>query len=396
MQSWPSLVDQDVHGKRLLIREDFNVPMEHGKISDHSRLDRALPTIKWALQHNAAVILCSHLGRPQEGQFDPAFSLAPVAEALSASVGQEVLLVQNYLDGVEVEPGQVVLLENVRFNIGETANDDILSQRLASLCDLFVMDAFATAHRAQASTAGVAEFAAAACFGPLMLEELAALGQALDQPASPLIAVVGGAKVSTKIQLLESLVHKVDTLIVGGGIANTFLKAAGYDVGRSLYEEEFVALAQSILAEAQRLGVRIPLPTDVRVAAAFSAEASAKITSIELMSSEDMILDVGPQTAATYAQMMQQAATVVWNGPVGVFEFAAFADGTRLLGEAIAASPGYTLAGGGDTLAACSAFQLSDQLSYISTGGGAFLSYLQGDLLPAVAAIQNKENQYVR
>lgn len=384
----------DFKGKTVLIREDFNVPMRDGVIQDAERLERALPTLQQTLASGAGVLLCSHLGRPTEGEFDAACSLQPVARWLSARLQREVRLETDYLDGVKILPGEVVLCENVRFNRGENTNDEMLSRQYAALCDVFVMDAFATSHRAHASTTGVATYAKQAVFGPLMLQELSALGQALDQPQHPLIAIVGGAKVSTKIQLLESLLDKVDVLLVGGGIANTFLKAQGHNIGASLYEAEFVDLAKNLLKTAESKGVRIPLPIDVRVASEFAADAVARVASLADIQEGEMILDVGPQTQATYSSLMSGAGTVVWNGPVGVFEFAAFSEGTRALGSAIANSTAFSIAGGGDTVSALSSFNLTDQISYVSTGGGAFLSYLQGDGLPAVDVIRNKETHY--
>lgn len=384
----------DFKGKTVLIREDFNVPMRDGVIQDAERLERALPTLQQTLAAGAGVLLCSHLGRPTEGEFDAACSLQPVARWLSARLQREVRLETNYLDGVKILPGEVVLCENVRFNRGENTNDEMLAQQYAALCDVFVMDAFATSHRAHASTTGVATYAKQAVFGPLMLQELSALGQALDQPQHPLIAIVGGAKVSTKIQLLESLLDKVDVLLVGGGIANTFLKAQGHNIGASLYEAEFVDLAKNLLKTAESKGVRIPLPIDVRVASEFAPDAVARVASLTDIQEGEMILDVGPQTQASYTSLMSEAGTVVWNGPVGVFEFAAFSEGTRALGSAIASSTAFSIAGGGDTVSALSSFNLTDQISYVSTGGGAFLSYLQGDGLPAVDVIRNKETHY--
>ncbi len=394
MVTIPSIMDQTLGQQRLLVREDFNVPMDNGIITDEARIVRALPGIRHLLAQGAAVILCSHLGRPQEGQFDPQYSLAPVAKALSAHLGVPVPLVSNWLQGVDVQPGEVVLCENVRFCEGESANDSKLSQAMAQLCDVFVMDAFATAHRAHASTVGVISYAKHACAGPLLMAELSALGRALDAPSLPLLAVVGGAKVSTKIQLLESLLKKVQVLFVGGGIANTFLKATGVQVGKSLYEPDFVPLAGRLLEQVQRLGVEIPLPTDVRVATSFHADAPARVCAVDDIQANELILDVGPNTAARYPNWLNSAKTVIWNGPVGVFEFNEFAHGTRALGQAIAQSPAFSIAGGGDTLAALSEFGLSDSISYISTGGGAFLSYLQGDPLPAVAALQQRVSEY--
>ena len=386
----------DLNNKRVLIREDLNVPIKDGKITSVERIQRALPTIKKALNANARVMLLSHLGRPKEGEFDPQFSLAPVADALSQALNQTVTLVSDYLDGVDVAPGQVVLCENVRFNSGEKNNDPALSKQLAALCDVFVMDAFATAHRAQASTAGVTEYAPIACAGPLLQQELSALSDALDRPKQPLVAIVGGSKVSTKIQVLDALIDKVDVLIVGGGIANTFLAAEGHPVGQSLYESDWLDSAKTLLARAKSNNVSIPLPVDVTVAKSFSESAQATVKALSDVAQDDMILDVGPQTAAQYPVLMQEAGTIVWNGPVGVFEFKNFSQGTRALGEAIAASHAFSIAGGGDTIAAIEAFKLSDQVSYICTGGGAFLEYLESKPLPAVVALEKREKQYAK
>ena len=381
--------DLDLANQRVLIREDLNVPMQAGRITDTTRIERALPTIQQAQQANARVIVMSHLGRPTEGSFEAQYSLKPVAKALSEALGQPVRLVNDWFD-LDLNPGEVVMLENVRFNQGENENDAALAQDMAHQCDIFVMDAFATAHRAQASTVGVARFAPIACAGPLLTEELQALSAVLDQPKQPLVAIVGGSKVSSKIQLLEALLDKVDTLIVGGGIANTLLAAQGVNVGKSLYESDWVASAEKFLANAKTKGVNVPLPVDVVVASEFSADASATTKKITELTTDDMILDVGPETAATYPALMQAAGTIVWNGPVGVFEFANFSAGTRALGEAVAASPGVSIAGGGDTLAALAQFHLTDKMSYVSTGGGAFLEYLEGKTLPAVAILEKR------
>lgn len=386
--------DLDLNNKRVLIREDFNVPTEGNRITNEERIVRALPTIKEALSKNARVILMSHLGRPNEGEYDASLSLAPVAVALSHHLNQLVKLIQEWENGVEVNPGQCVLLENTRFLKGEKKNDENLSRRLASLCDVFVMDAFATAHRAQASTEGVAHYAPIACAGPLLVAELDALSKVLLNPKKPVVAIVGGSKVSTKIQLLENLVQKVDRLIVGGGIANTFLAAQGHTVGKSLYEEAFVLEASRLLKSASEKGVEIPLPTDIAVAKSFSAEATATIKSVDDVADDDMILDVGVETARTYAPMMKEAGTILWNGPVGVFEFHHFAHGTKALGEAIANSTAFSVAGGGDTLAAIDQFNLSKKISYISTGGGAFLEFIQGDILPAVAILEQRGKEH--
>ena len=382
------MTDLDLAGKRVLIRQDLNVPInEAGQITSEQRISASLPTIRLALDKGAAVMVTSHLGRPKEGQWSAADSLAPVAARLSELLGVEVPLVKDWVDGVNVAPGQVVLLENCRMNVGEKADDEALSKKYAALCDVFVMDAFGTAHRAQASTHGVIRFAPVAAGGPLLMAELDALDKALADPARPLLAIVAGSKVSTKLELLSSLVGKVDQLIVGGGIANTFIAAAGHSVGKSLVELDLLDTARQIVADAQARGAAIPLPTDVVVAPAFAADAPATIKPVDQVGAEDMILDIGPATAAAYAQLIAQAGTVVWNGPVGVFEFDAFGHGTEALARAIAASPAFSIAGGGDTLAAVDKYAIADQVSYISTGGGAFLEFLEGKTLPAVAAL---------
>ena len=382
--------DFNLSGKRVLIREDLNVPLKNGKITDDTRIMAALPTIQQAIEENACVMIVSHLGRPKEGQFDEAFSLAPVGERLSELLGQEVTLVQNWLNGIEVEPGQVVLCENIRFAIGEKSNDDSLARKMAALCDIFVNDAFATAHRAQASTYGIANYAPKVCAGPLLKTELDALGQALEKPASPMVAIVGGAKVSTKLEVLETLVDKVDQLIVGGGIANTFIKAAGFEVGNSLYEEDLVEIAIALIEKAKERGAEIPIPVDVVCAKEFSENAEATIKPVSEVATDDMILDLGPETVAALDEQLSSAGTIVWNGPLGVFEFDQFANGTAELAKAIAGSSAYSIAGGGDTLAAISKFGISDQVSYISTGGGAFLELLEGKELPAVAILEER------
>ena len=382
------MTDLDLAGKRVLIRQDLNVPIdEAGQITSEQRISASLPTIRLALDKGAAVMVTSHLGRPKEGQWSAADSLAPVAARLSELLGVEVPLVKDWVDGVQVAPGQVVLLENCRMNVGEKADDEALSKKYAALCDVFVMDAFGTAHRAQASTHGVIRFAPVAAGGPLLMAELDALDKALADPARPLLAIVAGSKVSTKLELLSSLVGKVDQLIVGGGIANTFIAAAGHSVGKSLVELDLLDTARQIVADAQARGAAIPLPTDVVVAPAFAADAPATIKPVDQVGAEDMILDIGPATAAAYAQLIAKAGTVVWNGPVGVFEFDAFGHGTEALARAIAASPAFSIAGGGDTLAAVDKYAIADQVSYISTGGGAFLEFLEGKTLPAVAAL---------
>ncbi|MFA6230606.1 MAG: phosphoglycerate kinase [Rhodanobacter sp.] len=381
--------DLDLRNQRVLIREDLNVPFDdHGQITSTQRLDAALPTIKAARDAGARVLVMSHLGRPKEGQFDAASSLAPVAAWLHEKLGAPVRLVADYLDGVEVAPGEVVLLENCRMNVGEGKDDETLAKKYAALCDIFVMDAFGTAHRAQASTHGVIQFAPIAAAGPLLSGELDALGKALEHPAHPLLAIVAGSKVSTKLTLLDNLIGKVDQLIVGGGIANTFIVAMGHSVGNSLVEPALVDAAKKILADAKRRGVAVPMPVDVVVASNFSAQATATVKAVDQVGDDEMILDIGPQTAANYAELIARAGTVVWNGPVGVFEFDAFGKGTETLAHAIAESKAFSIAGGGDTLAAVDKYGIADKVSYISTGGGAFLEFLEGKELPAVTALK--------
>ncbi|WP_114241350.1 phosphoglycerate kinase [Dyella sp. C9] len=380
--------DLDLRGKRVLIREDLNVPIENGHITSTQRLDASLPTIKAARDAGAKVMVLSHLGRPKEGQFDAESSLAPVAKWLGDKLGQPVRLVADYLDGVEVADGEVVVLENCRMNVGEGKDDEALSKKYAALCDIFVMDAFGTAHRAQASTHGVIKYAPIAAAGPLLSAELDALGKALEQPAHPLLAIVAGSKVSTKLTLLENLIGKVDQLIVGGGIANTFIAAMGYPVGNSLYEPDLIPAAKKVSADAKRRHADVPLPVDVVVAPEFSAHAPATVKAVDEVKDGEMILDIGPETARRYAELIAKAGTVVWNGPVGVFEFDAFGHGTETLARAIAASPAFSIAGGGDTLAAVDKYGIADDVSYISTGGGAFLEFLEGKELPAVAALK--------
>jgi len=382
------MTDLDLAGKRVLIRQDLNVPVSGGKVTSDQRITASIPTIRLALEKGAAVMVTSHLGRPKEGSWSEADSLAPVAARLSELLGFDVPLVRDYLDGVEVRPGQLVLLENCRMNVGEGKDDEALSRKYADLCDVFVMDAFGTAHRAQASTHGAIRFAKQAAGGPLLMAELDALAKALQHPARPLLAIVAGSKVSTKLELLSSLVGKVDQLIVGGGIANTFIAALGHGVGKSLVEMDLIDTAKQIMADAKARGADIPLPTDVVVAPAFAADAPATIKRIDEVGAEDMILDIGPQTAQAYAAMIAKAGTVVWNGPVGVFEFDAFGKGTEVVARAIAASPAFSIAGGGDTLAAVDKYGIEADISYISTGGGAFLEFLEGKELPAVAALE--------
>ena len=382
------MTDIDLAGKRVLIRQDLNVPVADGKVTSDQRITASIPTIKAALEQGAAVMVTSHLGRPKEGSWSEADSLAPVAARLSELLGFEVPLVRDYLEGVNVAPGQLVLLENCRMNVGEKADDEALARKYADLCDVFVMDAFGTAHRAQASTHGVVRLAKQAVGGPLLMAELDALDKALAKPARPLLAIVAGSKVSTKLELLSSLVGKVDQLIVGGGIANTFIAAMGHGVGKSLVEADLVDTAREIMAAARARGAEIPVPTDVVVAPAFAADAPATVKAVDAVGADDMILDIGPRTSAAYAALIAKAGTVVWNGPVGVFEFDAFGHGTEAVARAIAASAAFSIAGGGDTLAAVDKYGIEDEVSYISTGGGAFLEFLEGKELPAVAALE--------
>ena len=382
------MTDLDLAGKRVLIRQDLNVPVADGRVTSDQRITASIPTLRLALEKGAAVMVTSHLGRPKEGTWSEADSLAPVAARLSEVLGFEVPLVRDYLDGVDVQPGQLVLLENCRMNIGEGKDDEALSKRYAALCEVFVMDAFGTAHRAQASTHGAIRFAKQAAGGPLLMAELDALDKALASPARPLLAIVAGSKVSTKLELLSSLVGKVDQLIVGGGIANTFIAALGHGVGKSLVEMDLIDTAKQIMADAKARGADIPLPLDVVVAPAFAADAPATIKRIDEVGADDMILDIGPRTAQAYAALIAKAGTVVWNGPVGVFEFDAFGHGTEAVARAIAASPAFSIAGGGDTLAAVDKYAIENDVSYISTGGGAFLEFLEGKTLPAVAALE--------
>lgn len=376
----------DLTNKRVLIREDLNVPIKDGKITSDARLQAALPSLRLALEAGARVMVMSHLGRPKEGEHEAEFSLAPIAEYLSRALGQEVVLQKEWLEGGEViNPGQLVLMENVRFNQGEKANDDELSKKMAALCDIFVMDAFGTAHRAQASTHGVAKFAPIACAGPLLVGELEALSKALDNPAKPVVAIVGGAKVSTKLTVLESLSAVVDQLIVGGGIANTFLAAQGQPIGKSLSESDLIDTAKALTAK-----IDIPVPQDVVVATEFSETAVATIKSAENVADDEMILDIGPKSAEHLAEILSNAKTIVWNGPVGVFEFDQFGKGTEVIARAIANSDAFSIAGGGDTLAAVDKYGIKEQVSYISTGGGAFLEFLEGKELPAVSILQQR------
>jgi phosphoglycerate kinase len=381
--------DQDLAGRRVLIRADLNVPVKDGQVTSDARIVATLPTIEEALGKGAAVMLMSHLGRPKEGEYAAEFSLEPVARHLTRLLGREVRLIRDWLGGVAVAPGEVVLLENVRFNKGEKRDDEALARRMAALCDVFVMDAFGTAHRAEASTHSVARFARVACAGPLLVQELEALGRVLRDPRRPLVAIVGGSKVSTKLSVLENLVAAVDTLIVGGGIANTFIAAAGHPVGKSLHEPDLVSEARR-LATGGTGRAQIPLPEDVVVATEFAEHAEPVTRAVGEVRPDELIMDIGPETAARYAAIVSGAGTIVWNGPVGVFEFESFGAGTRRLAEAVAASPAFSIAGGGDTLAALDRYGLTDRISYVSTGGGAFLEFLEGRTLPAVAVLEER------
>ena len=382
------MTDQSLAGKRVLIRVDFNVPVRNGRVGSEARILAALPTIHLALDRGAAVILLSHLGRPIEGVFDPELSLRPVARRLQELLGQPVPLVREWLQGFEIADGEVVLCENVRFNSGEKKNSPALSRQMARLCDIFVMDAFGTAHRAEASTHGVAKYAPVACAGPLLMAELEALEKVLRKPARPVVAIVGGSKVSTKLTVLKSLARQVDQLIVGGGIANTFIAAAGHPVGKSLYEKGLVAEARRLAGKGFRAS--IPVPTDVVVARAVSPKAAASTRAVSKVGPDDLILDIGPRTAELYARLIARAGTIIWNGPVGVFEIDKFGRGTKHVARAVARSKAFSVAGGGDTLAALEKYGLTDQLSYVSTGGGAFLEFLDGTVLPAVAVLAER------
>ncbi|MGB6485391.1 MAG: phosphoglycerate kinase [Steroidobacteraceae bacterium] len=384
------MMDLDLRGKRVLIREDLNVPIQDGVVTSDARIRAALPTIRHALDKRARVFILSHLGRPEEGKVDESLSLKPVAARLSELLGKAVPLRREWLDGVDCEPGSAVLCENVRFNKGEKKDDPALARRMADLCDVFVMDAFGTAHRAEASTHGVVKFAKSACAGPLLVGELDALERALEKPARPLVAIVAGSKVSTKLTVLESLLTKVDKLIVGGGIANTFLAATGVTVGKSLYEPELLDVARRLTTQARERGAEIPLPTDVVVAKELAATAHADVRPIHEVRPDERILDIGPDTAEHLSDMLQSAGTIIWNGPVGVFEFEQFGEGTRAIAQAIARSKAFSLAGGGDTLAAIEKYKVEDGISYISTGGGAFLEFVEGKKLPAVAALEDR------
>jgi phosphoglycerate kinase len=384
------MADLDLRNKRVLIREDLNVPIHSGNVTSDARIRASVPTIQAALSAKARVLVMSHLGRPEEGAYAEEFSLAPVAKRLAQLLGVTVALKKDWLGGVEVQPGEVVLLENVRFNKGEKKDDDALSRRMAALCDVYVMDAFGTAHRAEASTHGVAKYAPIACAGPLLVSELSALETALTNPARPLLAVVAGSKVSTKLTVLESLLTKVDQLIVGGGIANTFLAALGFNVGKSLYEPNMLDICKRLIEQSKQRGIVIPMPTDVVVGAEFSAKAEADVKDARNVSAQDMILDIGPDSAEAMGRLVAAAGTILWNGPVGVFEFEQFGEGTRALAMAIARSKAFSLAGGGDTLAAIEKYGIEDSISYISTGGGAFLEFVEGKKLPAVEILEQR------
>ncbi len=386
------MIDLDLKGKRVLIRADLNVPIKDGEVTSDTRIRASVPTIRQALEQGArCVMVMSHLGRPKEGEYDPQYSLAPVAERLSELLGQPVRLIKDWIDGVKTESGEVVLLENVRFLKGEKTNDPELGKKMAALCDVFVMDAFGTAHRAQASTHAVAQFAPEVCAGLLLAQELEALGKALQNPDRPLLAIVGGSKVSTKLKVLETLAQKVDQLIVGGGIANTFIAAAGFPVGKSLYEPDLIPDAKRLMEQAKARGADIPIPEDVVVAKEFSEDAEATVKKVNEVADDDLILDIGPETAQYYADLIKKAGTIVWNGPVGVFEIDQFAEGTRVLAEVIAESKAFSIAGGGDTLAAIEKFGIGDKVSYQSTGGGAFLEFLEGRKLPAVEILEQRD-----
>ena len=384
------MLNLDLAGKRVLIREDLNVPIQDGAVTSDARIRAALPTVQAALTAKARVLIMSHLGRPEEGKFAAEFSLAPVAKRMAQLLGVPVALKRDWLDGVEVAPGEVVLLENVRFNKGEKQNLDELAKKMAALCDIYVMDAFGTAHRAEASTHGVAKYAPVACAGPLLVSELAALETALEKPARPLLAIVAGSKVSTKLTVLESLLSKVDQLIVGGGITNTFLAALGFTVGKSLYEADMLDICRRLLDQSQKRGIVIPMPTDVVVAKELSATAEADVKPVGAVASDEMILDIGPDSAEQMAALVASAGTILWNGPVGVFEFEQFGEGTRTLANAIARSKAFSLAGGGDTLAAIEKYGIAESISYISTGGGAFLEFVEGKKLPAVEILERR------
>ncbi len=385
------MTDLDLAGKRVLIRQDLNVPVKDGKVTSDKRILASLPTIEHAMKAGAKVMVMSHLGRPKEGDYDEQYSMIPVGEHMAALLGRDVEMVKDWLNGVgPMKDGDVVLCENVRFNAGEKSCDEDLSRKMAALCDIFVMDAFGTAHRAQASTYGVAKYAPVACAGPLLAAELEALGKALDNPQRPMVAIVGGSKVSTKLTVLDSLSGVVDQLIPGGGIANTFIAASGFPVGKSLCEKDLIPEAKRLMEAAREKGGEIPVPTDVVVGKEFSENAEAEVKKVTDVADDDMIFDIGPETAARFAEMMEKAGTIVWNGPVGVFEFDQFGEGTRVMGMAIAESSAFSIAGGGDTLAAVDKYGIGEKVSYISTGGGAFLEFLEGKKLPAVAILEER------
>lgn len=386
----PKMSDFDLKGKRVLIREDFNVPLKNGQITSDLRIRAALPTIKQALKAGAKVMLMSHLGRPSEGSYDEAFSLAPIARALSILLKVEVPLIQHWVDGVNMGDADVVLLENVRFNHGETENNVELSKKMASLCDVYVMDAFATSHRMESSTYGVIKYAKQACAGPLLLSELEALEKVLDKPARPVVAIVGGSKVSTKLALLDSLVKKVDALIIGGGIANTFLAAEGYTVGKSLYEPDLIDEAERLTIEAKQRKAEIPLPVDVVVAERFAEDAEAYVRLVSQIDDKEKIFDMGPDTIKNFLAIIKKAKTILWNGPIGAFEIEEFSQGTQAIAKAISESKAYKVAGGGDTLAAIEKYKIGNKIDYISTGGGAFLTVLEGKPLPIIAALEER------
>tara|TARA_X000001388_G_scaffold43965_1_gene31060 strand:- start:346 stop:1521 length:1176 start_codon:yes stop_codon:yes gene_type:complete len=386
----PSMSDMALNGQRVLIRQDLNVPVKDGKVTSDARIKASIPTIKAALEAGAAVMVMSHLGRPTEGEPADEFSLQPVVDYLNDALDVPVKLVKDYLDGVELADGELVILENVRFNQGEKKDDETLAKQYAALCDIFVMDAFGTAHRAQASTHGVAKFAPKACAGPLLAAELDALGKALDNPKRPMVAIVGGSKVSTKLTVLKMLAEKVDQLIVGGGIANTFIAAQGHNVGKSLVEMDLTEQATQLMNEAQANGGNIPVPTDVVVGQAFDENTQATLKAVSDVADDDMIFDIGPDSSKALESIIKNAGTIVWNGPVGVFEFEQFSAGTKALSQAIADSDAFSIAGGGDTLAAVDKYEIADKISYISTGGGAFLEFLEGKTLPAVAMLEEK------
>ncbi len=391
MTKLKGIADVDLKGKRVLIRVDYNVPLTNADIDDDTRIRATLPTLHNILEAGASVMLMSHLGRPDEGKWNEACSLAPIAKHLSSLLNRDVALVSDWVNGVELEPGDVVMLENVRFQKGEKDNEDSLARKMASLCDVFVNDAFATSHRAQASTHGVVKYASAACAGPLLIAEIDALAKAFEHPAKPMVAIVGGSKVSTKLTVLESLMSKIDHLIIGGGIANTFLKANGYNVGHSLYEPDLIPAAKKLLLLAEEQEKQIPLPVDVVCGKEFSKDAKAQTKDVSEIDDDDLIMDVGPETARRYALILKQAKTIVWNGPLGVFEFDQFGLGTQVLAKAVANSGAFSVAGGGDTLSAISKFGVANDISYISTGGGAFLEFLEGKKLPAVSILETPE-----